>query len=159
MESSGISGSPKTVKKVTSKTHAARKDLACLTCGMSLVGERCTFNVENHAGLRAKLESILEDSIHTTVQSSRVCRPCGRQTESLEKRYNVVMQQIREFRVKYSSCCRTMVKAGLHSDISVSICINITISISSINRERHKHKHTHKKKESYPYAYVAFTSV
>ena len=69
------------MKKVTSKTRAARK--------MSLVGERCTFNVENHAGLRAKLESILEDSIDVTVQSSRVCRPCGRQTESLEKRYKV----------------------------------------------------------------------
>ena len=110
MESSGIPGSPKTlVKKVTSKTRAARKDLACLTFGMSLVREGCTFNMENHPGLRAKLESILEESMDVTVHSSRVCRPCGRQTESLEKRYNVVMQQIREFRAKYSSCCRKMV--------------------------------------------------
>ena len=110
MELSGIPGSPKTpVKKVMSKTCVARKDLACLICGMSLVGERCTFNVENQPGLRAKLQSILEESIDVTVQSSRVCRPCGRQTESLEKRYNVVMQQIREFRAKYSSCCCKMV--------------------------------------------------
>ena len=72
MESSGIFGSPKTpVKKVTSKTRAARKDLVCLLCGMSLVGERCTFNVENHPGLRVKLQSILEDSVDFTVQSSR----------------------------------------------------------------------------------------
>ena len=44
MESTGILGSPKMpVKKVTSKSRAASKDLACLLCGMSLVGERCTF--------------------------------------------------------------------------------------------------------------------
>ena len=110
MESSGIFSSPKTpVKKVTSKTRAARKDLVCLLCGMSLVGERCTFIVENHPGLRVKLQSILEDSVDFTVQSSRVCRTCGRQTESLEKRYTVVMQQIREFRAKYSSSRRKMI--------------------------------------------------
>ena len=104
MESSDIFGSPKTpVKKVMSKTRAARKDLVCLLCGMSLVGERCTFNVENHHDLRIKLHSILEESVDFTVQSSRVCRTCGRQTESLEKRYSVVMQQMKEFRAKYSS--------------------------------------------------------
>ena len=110
MESSDIFGSPKTpVKKVMSKTRAARKDLVCLLCGMSLVGERCTFNVENHHDLRVKLHSILEESVDFTVQSSRVCRTCGRQTESLEKRYSVVRQQMKEFRAKYSSPCRKMV--------------------------------------------------
>ena len=110
MESSGIFGSPKTpVKKVTSKTRAVRKDLVCLLCGMALVGERCTFNVENPHDLRVKLQSILDESVDFTVQSSRVCRTCGRQTESLGKRYSVVMQQMREFRAKYSSSCRKMV--------------------------------------------------
>ena len=61
MESSGILGSQKTpVKKVTSKTRAASKDLVCLLCGMSFVGERCTFNVENH-GLLDKMQSILRN--------------------------------------------------------------------------------------------------
>ena len=81
MESSGILGSPKTpVKKVTSKTHAARKDLVFLLCGKSLVGERCTFNVENHS-LPEKLQSILSEKIDLTVQSCRPCRSCGRQKE------------------------------------------------------------------------------
>ena len=121
MEFSGIFCSPKTpVKMVTSKTRAARKDLVCSLCGMSLVGERCTFNVENHPGLRVKLESILEESINVTVQSSHVCRPCGRQMESLEKRYNVVMQQIREFCAKYSSSCSKMVSVKRLSKSSPS---------------------------------------
>ena len=102
MESSGILGSPKTpVKKVTSKTRAASKDLLCLLCGMSLVGERCTFNVENH-GLRDTLQRILVEKLDLTVQSCRVCRPCGRQTESLDKRFSVIRQQIGEFRSEYS---------------------------------------------------------
>lgn len=106
MESSGNLGSPKTpVKKVTSKTRAASKDLVCLLCGMSLVGERCTFNVENH-GLRDKLQSILEEKFDLTVQSCGVCRPCGRQTESLDKSFSVIRQQIGEFRSKYSLSCR-----------------------------------------------------
>ena len=67
-----------------SKTRSARKDLVSLLCEMSLVGERCTFNVENHPGPRAKLQSILEESIDVTVQSSRVCRPCGRRTQSVQ---------------------------------------------------------------------------
>ena len=122
MEFSGIFCSPKTPeKKVTSKTRAARKDLVCSLCGMSLVGERCTFNVEIHPGLRVKLESILEESIDITVQSSHVCRPCGRQMESLEKRYNVVMQQIREFCEKYSSSCRKMVSVKRLSKSSPSL--------------------------------------
>lgn len=106
MESCGILGSPKTpVKKVTSKTRAASKDLVCLLCGMSLVGERCTFNVENH-GLQDKMQSILEEKIDLSVQSCRVCRPCGRQTEALDKRFSVIRQQIGEFRSKYSLSCR-----------------------------------------------------
>ena len=94
MESSGILGSPKTpVKKVTSKTHAARKDLVFLLCGKSLVGERCTFNVENHS-LPEKLQSILSEKVHLTVQSCRPCRSCGCQKE---KRFSVIKQQIGEF--------------------------------------------------------------
>lgn len=55
MELSGIPSSPNTpVKKVMSKTRCARKYLVSLLCEMSLVGERCTFNVENHPGPRAK---------------------------------------------------------------------------------------------------------
>ena len=66
MESSGILAPPKTpVKKVTSKTRAASKDLVCLSHGMSLVGVRCTFNVENH-GIRDKLQRILEEKIDLT---------------------------------------------------------------------------------------------
>lgn len=41
-----------------------------------------------------------------TVQSCRVCRPCGRQTESLDNRFSVIRQQIGEFRSKYSLSCR-----------------------------------------------------
>lgn len=85
MESSGIPGSPNTpLKKVMSKTRCARKYLLSLLCEMSLVGERCTFNVENHPGPRAKLQSIIEESIDVTVQSSRLCRPCGRKMQSLQ---------------------------------------------------------------------------
>ena len=103
MESSGILGSPKTpVKKVTSKTHAARKDLVFLLCGKSLVGERCTFNVENHS-LPEKLQSNLSEKIDLTVQSCRPCRTCGRQKE---KKFSVIKQQIGEFRSKYSLSCR-----------------------------------------------------
>ena len=61
--------------------------------------------MENHS-LREKLQSILEDKIELTVQSGRLCRSCGRQTESLEKRFSVIKEQIGEFRSKYSLSCR-----------------------------------------------------
>ena len=58
--------------------------------------ERCTFEVKHHTGLRDKLQSILEENFDLTVQSCGVCRPCGRQTESLDKRNSVIIQQITE---------------------------------------------------------------
>ena len=105
IESSGIPGSPNTpVKKVMSKTHCARKYLVSLLCEMSLVGEQCTFNVENHPGPRAKLQSILEKVLtllfSQVVSVDPVAAKCNR--------YKVVMQQTREFRSKYSSCCLKM---------------------------------------------------
>ena len=36
------------------------------------------------------------------MSTCRVCRPCGRQTEALDKRFSVIRQQIGEFRSKYS---------------------------------------------------------
>ena len=87
----GVLRSPKTpVKKSTSKT----KDTICLLSGICLTGERCS-------GLRQKLESILEETVDCNVYSSRVCRPCGRRIKSLNKKYQVVMEQIRELRGKY----------------------------------------------------------
>ena len=87
----GVLRSPKTpMKKSTSKT----KDTICLLCEICLIGERCTFNVQQHSGLRQKLESILEETVHSNVYSSCVCRPCGRKIESLNKKYQVVMEQI-----------------------------------------------------------------
>ena len=103
---SGILGSQKMpVKKLTSKTRAASKDLVCLLCGTSLVGEQCTFNVENH-GLLDKLQRILEEKMDLAIQSCCVCRLRDCQTESLDKRFSVVRQQIGEFRSKYSLSCR-----------------------------------------------------
>ena len=71
-----------------------------------LIAERCTFNVQQHSGLRQKLESILEETVDCNVYSSRVCRPCGRKIESLNKKYQVVIEQIRELRGKYYLACR-----------------------------------------------------
>ncbi|KAJ7336002.1 hypothetical protein OS493_013372 [Desmophyllum pertusum] len=98
--------SPKTpVKKSISKTRAKTKDTICLICEFCLIGERCTYNVEQHSGLRQKLESILEETIDCNANSCRVCRPCGRRVEALDKKFNVVMEQVREIRGKYSSAC------------------------------------------------------
>lgn len=102
----GVFSSPKTpVKKSISKTRAKTKDTICLICGICLIGERCTYNVEQHSGLRQKLESILEETIDCNANSCRVCRPCGRRVEALDKKFNVVMEQVRELRGKYSSAC------------------------------------------------------
>lgn len=105
MELSGIPGSPNTpVKKVMSKTRCARKYLVSLLCEMSLVGERCTFNVENHPGPRAKLQSILEKVLTSLFSQVVFVDPVAAKCN----RYKVVMQQTREFRSKYSSCCLKM---------------------------------------------------
>lgn len=102
----GVFRSPKTpIKKSISKCRAKTKDTVCLICGICLIGERCTYNVEQHSGLRTKLESILEETIDCKVNSCRVCRPCGRRVEALDKKFQVVMEQVRELRVKYSSVC------------------------------------------------------
>ena len=93
----GVVRSPKTpVKKSRSKT----KDTICL------IGEGFTFNAQQHSDLHQKLESILEETVDCNVYSSRVCRPCGRRIESLNKKYQVVMEQIRELRGKYYLACR-----------------------------------------------------
>ena len=98
----GVLRSPKTpVKKSTSKT---KDNLSVMwSC---LIGERCTFNVQQHSSLRQKLESILEETVDCNVYSSRVCRPCGRRIKSLNKKYQVVMEQIQELRGKYYLACR-----------------------------------------------------
>lgn len=97
--------SENSVKKSISKTRAKTKDKICLICGICLIGERCTYNVEQHSGLRQKLESILEETIDCNANSCRVCRPCSRRVEALDKKFNVVMEQVREIRGKYSSAC------------------------------------------------------
>ena len=87
------------------KLRSKAKDTICLVCGISLIGERCTFNIEHNSGLRAKLESVLENAIDFKATSNRICRPCGRKVEALEKKFNVVMQQVRELRGKFMSAC------------------------------------------------------
>ena len=69
----------------------------CLLCGTSLVGDRCMFNVLQHVGLLRKMERLLDDQLNTNVQSSRVCRPCGRKVESLAKK-EVLTEQLKLLR-------------------------------------------------------------
>ena len=59
-----------------------------------------------HSGLRQKLESVLEHDIDFKASSSRICRPCGRKVEALEKKIHVVMEQVQELRGKFMSACR-----------------------------------------------------
>ena len=93
--------SPKTpVKRAGS---AVGKDTICLLCGTSLIGERCTFNVLQHVGLLQKMERLLDDQLNTNVQSSRVCRPCGRKVESLAKKKEVLTEQLKDLRAKYQT--------------------------------------------------------
>ena len=93
--------SPKTpVKRAGS---AVGKDTICLLCGTSLIGERCTFNVLQHMGLLQKMERLLDDQLNTNVQSSRVCRPCGRKVESLAKKKEVLTEQLKDLRAKYQT--------------------------------------------------------
>ena len=93
--------SPKTpVKRAGS---AVGKDTICLLCGTSLIGERCTFNVLQHVGLLQKMGRLLDDQLNTNVQSSRVCRPCGRKVESLAKKKEVLTEQLKDLRAKYQT--------------------------------------------------------
>ena len=81
-----VYSSPKTpIKKSFYKIRFKAKDTICLVCAISLIGERCTFNIEQHNGLRQKLESVLEHDINFKASSSRIRRPCGRKVEALEK--------------------------------------------------------------------------
>ena len=66
-----------TDKEVFFKIRSKATDTICLVCAISLIGERCTFNIEQHSGLRQKLESVLEHDIDFKASSSRICRPCG----------------------------------------------------------------------------------
>ena len=97
-----------------------------------LIGERCTFNVQQHSGLRQKLESILEETVDCNVYSSRVCRPCGRRIESLNKKYQVVMEQIRELRGKYYLACRKSTITVKRMSKSHPFCRESALSISTL---------------------------
>ena len=122
----GVLRSPKTpMKKSTSKM----KDNNLSVMWSCLIGERCTFNVQQHSSLHQKLESILEETVDCNVYSSRVCRPCGRRIESLNKKYQVVMEQIRELRGKYYLACRK-------STITVKRMSNQRFSMSSRKRDK-----------------------
>ena len=90
-----------TDKEVFFKIRSKAKDTICLVCAISLIGERCTFNIEQHSGLRQKLESVLEHDIDFKASSSRICRPCGPW-----KKFHVVMEQVQELRGKFMSACR-----------------------------------------------------
>lgn len=115
----GVFSSPKTpVKKF--KTRAKSKDTICLTCGICLIGERCTYNLEQHSVLWQKLEFILEKAIDYNANSCRLCRPCGRRVEVLEKKFKVVMEQVRDLRGKYSSACRKNITVKRMSKASPS---------------------------------------
>ena len=117
----GFSSSPKTpVKKFSSRNRATSKDTFCLVCGLCLIGERCTYNFQQNSGLRQKLEIILEEMVDFNVSSYRVCRPCGRRIEALEKKFQVVMEQVRELRGKYSNSCRRNVTVKRLSKASPS---------------------------------------
>ena len=95
---------PKTpIKKSFYKIRSKAKDTIC---AISLIGERCTFNIEQHSGLRQKLESVLEHDIDFKASSSRICRPCGRKVEALGKKFHVVMEQVQELRGKFMTACR-----------------------------------------------------
>ena len=60
--------------------------------------------MENHPGPRAKLQSILEKVLTSLFSQVVFVDPVA----AKRNRYKVVMQQIREIRSKYSSCCRKM---------------------------------------------------
>ena len=129
MDLTGVLRSQKTpVKKSTSKT----KDTICLSCGICLIGERCTFNVQQQSGLRQKLESILEETVDCNVYSSRVCRPCGRRIKSLNKKYQVVMEQIRKLRGKYYLACRKSTITVKRMSKSNPFCRESALSISTL---------------------------
>lgn len=103
---SGVTSSPKTpVKKSSSRTRATSKDTVCLVCGICLIGERCTYNLQQNSVLHQKLEFILEETVDLNVNSYRGCRPCGRRIKALEKKFQVVMEQVRELHGKHSSTC------------------------------------------------------
>ena len=105
--SRSVYSSPKTpIKKSFSKIRSKAKDTICLVFAISLIGERCMFNIEQHSGLRQKLESVLEHDIDFKASSSRICRPCGRKVKALEKKLHVVMEQVQELRGKFMSACR-----------------------------------------------------
>lgn len=117
----GVSSSPKTpVKKSSSGNRATWKDTFCLVCGSCLIGERCTYNFQQNNVLRQKLEIILEEMVDFNVNSYRVCRPCGCRIEALEKKFQVVMEQVRELRGKYSNSCRRNVTVKRLSKASPS---------------------------------------
>ena len=97
-----VYSSPKTpVKKSFYKIRSKAKDTIC---AISLIGERCTFNIEQHSGLRQKLESVLEHDIDFKASSSRICRPYGHVVMDLAG--HVVMEQVQELRGKFMSACR-----------------------------------------------------
>lgn len=54
------------------------------------------------------------------VNSHRGCRPCGRRIEALEIKFQVVMEQVRELRGKYSSTCQRNVTVKRLSKASPS---------------------------------------
>ena len=101
------SGSPRILRSpktpVERAGSAVGKDTICLLCGTSLIGERCTFNVLQHVGILQKMERLLDDQLNTNVQSSRVCRPCGRKVESLAKKKEVLTEQLKDLRAKYQT--------------------------------------------------------
>ena len=75
-----------TDKEVFYKIRSKAKDTICLVCAISLIGERCMYNIEQQGGLRQKLESVLEHDIGFKASSSRICRPCGCKVEAFEKK-------------------------------------------------------------------------
>ena len=63
--------------------------------------------MENHPGPRAKLQSILEKVLTSLFSQVVSVDPVA----AKRNRYKVVMQQTREIRSKYSSCCLKMASA------------------------------------------------
>ena len=92
-----------TDKEVFYKIRSKAKDTIC---AISLIGERCTFNIEQHSDLRQNW-----NLFWSMTSTSKPAHPgyvdlAAARSKPLKKKFHVVMEQVQELRGKFLSACR-----------------------------------------------------
>ena len=96
-------GSPQTPVKLGIRKRKDEKDSCCLCCGINLYGAGSTYNLTSHESLAKKIAQLVNlVSIDVESQSCRVCKPCFRRVESLDKKSSVLLLDLQEFRSKFN---------------------------------------------------------